>query len=62
MHSFWKIKEFLHKKTYILENLKEQHLFQIKIFYNIKNVFTFTFDQFNTSLLKKVLISLKIKK
>ncbi len=61
MHSFWKRKEFLHKKTYILENLKEQHLFQIKIFYNIKNVFNLTFDQFNTPLLKKVLISLKIK-
>ncbi len=29
--------------------LKEQHLFEIEIFYNIANVFTVTFDQFNAS-------------
>ncbi len=30
---------------------KEQHVSEIEIFYNIINVFTATFDQFNASLL-----------
>jgi len=29
---------------------KEQHLFEIEIFKNIKNFFIVTFDQFNASL------------
>ncbi len=32
-----------------IESLKEQHLFEMQIFYNIINVFTSTFDQFNVS-------------
>ncbi len=31
----------------------KKHLFKIEIFCNIRNVFTVTFDQFNTSLLSK---------
>ncbi len=42
---------------YHIENLKEQHFFNL-IFYNIIHVFTF--DQFNAG--KKALISLKKKK
>jgi len=34
-------------------SLKEQHLFEIEIFCNIINVFTFTFNQFNAPLLNK---------
>jgi len=30
------------------------HLFEIEIFCNILNLFTVTFDQFNTSLLKNI--------
>ncbi len=40
---------------------KKKHLFKIDIFCDIY-VFTDTLDQFNVSLLKKVLISLKKKK
>jgi len=36
-----------------IESLKEQQLFEIEIFCNIINVFTITFDKWNTSLLKK---------
>ncbi len=36
---------------------KGQHLFDIEIFCNIINVLTVTFDQFNASLLNKVLIN-----
>jgi len=32
---------------------KKQHLFKIEIFYNIINVFTVTFHQFNASLMNK---------
>ncbi len=32
---------------------KEQHLFEIEMFYDIINVFTVTFDQFNGSSLNK---------
>ncbi len=32
------------------------NLFEIKIFYNIVNIFTVTFDQFNMSLLSKSII------
>jgi len=32
---------------------KEQHLPEIEIFFNIKNIFPVTFDHFNTSLLNK---------
>ncbi len=39
------------------KNLKEQHLFEIETFCNI--IFAVTFDQFNASLLTKVLMSLK---
>ncbi len=55
---------FLFKSWYIyfrilgwIWSLKEQHLFEMKIFCNIKNVFTVTFDQFNASMLKKSSIS-----
>ncbi len=41
-----------------IESSKEQHLFKIEIFWNIRNVFTLTIDQFNASLLNKK-ISLK---
>ncbi len=34
---------------------KEQHLLQIDNFYNIINVFDVTFDQFNASLLNKII-------
>ncbi len=52
---------FLWKLWYILffrihrwiESSKEQHLFEIEIFWNIINVFTVTFDQFNASLMIK---------
>ncbi len=43
------------------ESLKEQHLFEIKLFCNIINVFTVTYDLFNESLLNKVLISFQKK-
>ncbi len=29
------------------ESSKEQHLFELENFYNIINIFTITFDQFN---------------
>ncbi len=32
---------------------KDKHLFKMNIFCNIINIFTVTFDQFNTSLLNK---------
>ncbi len=35
------------------ESSKVQHLFELKIFCNIINVFTVTFDQLNASLLNK---------
>ncbi len=35
------------------ESSNEQHLFDIEIFSKIINAFTFTFDQFNASLLNK---------
>ncbi len=38
-----------------IESSKEQHLFEIKIFCNIINIFTGTFDQFNASLLNKTI-------
>ncbi len=40
-------------------NFKEQNLFEIEIFCNIRNLsdFTITFDQFNVSLLNKLYIS-----
>ncbi len=52
---------FLWKLWYILffrihrwiESSKEQHLFEIETFWNIINVFTVTFDQFNASLMIK---------
>ncbi len=37
---------------YSIESSTEQHLFKIKIFSNILNVFTVTSDQFSASLLK----------
>ncbi len=43
-------------------SLKEQHLFEIKIFGNIINVFTFTFDNCNVSLLNKYLFIYLFKK
>ncbi len=36
-----------------MESLKEQHLFETEIFYNIIHVFTVNFDQFSASLLNK---------
>ncbi len=38
---------------------KEQHLFELEIFCNTRNVFAVTFGQFNASLENTVLISLK---
>jgi len=35
---------------------KEQYLFKIEIFWNIINVFTVTFDQFNGSLLNNCFV------
>ncbi len=54
---------FLWKLWYILffrihrwiESSKEQHLFEIEIYCNIRNVFTATFDQCNASLMNKSL-------
>ncbi len=40
-----------------IESSQEQHSFEIQIFYDIINVFTLTFDQFNLSLLNKSWIS-----
>ncbi len=37
------------------QSSKEQHLLQIDNFYNIINVFDVTFDQFNASLLNKII-------
>ncbi len=61
---------FLWKRWWILffrihrsiESSKEQHLFEIEIFCNIINVFTVTFDQFNTSLMNLSINFLKKKK
>ncbi len=36
-----------------IESSKEQHLYETEIFCNIMNFFTFTFDQFNASLMNK---------
>jgi len=35
----------------INKSLKEQHLLETEIFYNIIHIFTLTFDQFNVFLL-----------
>jgi len=35
----------------IYKSLKEQHLLETEIFYNIIHIFTLTFDQFNVFLL-----------
>jgi len=35
------------------QSSKQQHLFETEMVYNIINVFTVTFDQFNASLLNK---------
>ncbi len=40
---------------------KEQLLFEIEILYDIMNVFTVTFDQFNASLLNKSITSTAAK-
>ncbi len=40
-------------------NSKEHYLFKVEVFYKILNVFTVTFDQFNVSLLNKIIISFK---
>ncbi len=45
-----------------IESSKEQHLFEIETFWNIINVFTVTFDQFNVSLMNKSISFLKKKK
>ncbi len=37
-----------------MESSEEQHLFEIEIFGNIKNMVTVAFKQFNTSLLNKI--------
>ncbi len=37
--------------AFIIQSLLTQHLFEI--FYNIKRVFSVTFEQFNASLLNK---------
>ncbi len=42
-----------------MNSSKEQHLFELKIFCNIINVFTITFDQFNASLLNQSVNSVK---
>jgi len=42
------------QNTISLESSKEQHLFEIEIFCNIKNVFTV--DQFNVYLMNKSLM------
>ncbi len=52
----------LQNKTFWEEISKEQHLFEIEILCNILNVFTVTFDQFNTSLLNKTIHFLKKNK
>ncbi len=38
---------------------KEHYLFKVEVFCKILNVFTVTFDQFNVSLLNKIIISFK---
>ncbi len=43
-------------------NIKFKRLFEIEIFCNIINVFTFTSDQFNVSCLFKLISFFKIKK
>ncbi len=40
------------KNTVKIESSKEQHLFELKIFCNIINVFTVTFDHFNVPFLQ----------
>ncbi len=42
---------FAAQETFIISS--NEHLFEIEIFYNIINIFTVNFDQFNTSLLSK---------
>ncbi len=38
------------------KKLKKKHLFEVENLCNNKNVFTITFDPFNASLLKKIII------
>ncbi len=42
-------------KYFLINWLKEQHLFKIEMFCNILNDVTVTFDQFNTSLVNTIL-------
>ncbi len=42
-------------KYFLINWLKEQHLFKIEMFCNILNDVTVTFDKFNTSLVNTIL-------
>ncbi len=63
MHSiFVKTMIYLSRNLWQIEGLKEQHLFEMEIFYNILSVFTVMFIQFNVSVLNKCINFLKKKK
>ncbi len=63
MHSIF-VKTMIHLSRILwqIEGLKEQHLFEMEIFYNIVSVFTVMFIQFNVSVLNKCINFLKKKK
>ncbi len=44
-----------------IESSKEQHLFETETFYNFRNVFTVTFDQFHSFLPNKNIFCFKNK-
>ncbi len=56
----WKQLQFCEKcntfSEFFDKEFKEQHLFEIEILYNIINVFTVTFNQFNASLQNRIQI------
>ncbi len=63
MHSIF-VKTMIHlsRNLWQIEGLKEQHLFEMEIFYNILSVFTVMFIQFNVSVLNKCINFFKKKK